>query len=243
MIKTSKEKTDEEKKVDIEVLEQEHQQRLAHQRLKIQKEHERIFYRHLHNNFIRYINGCFVDDECEIERVYDIYTTRFTSDTYYQNMRFKDSIGWNGALYSTMLTFPVNTPDKLLFVIDMNNTTNKIVGIGLVRNVLAKNQDVNIYANPGFNNYVYKSTYYIPLMHLYCDGEGKGDDENLWLKYIEDEFESRLFYGKSHSKRGGSFMVFPRKFKKRKHLFFLVSLFVMMNPNNFVENVMNKVKF
>jgi hypothetical protein len=232
---------------DIKVLEEEHKQRLIQQRLKIQKEHERIFSRHLHNKFVKYINECFLDGECEIERVYDIYTTRFTSDTYYQNMRFKETIGWNGALYSTMLTFPVNTPDKLLFVLDMNNTTNKIVGIGLVRNVLAKDQDVNIYANPGFNNYVYKSTYYIPLMHLYChgdgSGEGKGDDENLWLKYIEDEFESRLFYGKSHSKRGGSFMVFPRKFKKRKHLFFLVSLFVMMNPNNFVENVMNKVKF
>lgn len=229
-------------------MEEQHLQKLLQQRLKIQKEHERIFSRHLHNNFIKYINECFVDDECEIGRVYDIYTTRFTSDTYYQNMRFKDSIGWNGALYSTMLTFPVNTPDKLLFVLDMNNTTNKIVGIGLVRNVLAKDQDVNIYANPGFNNYVYKSTYYISLTQMGSedgfDGGGKPKEENKsLLKYIEDEFEAKLFYGKSHSKRGGSFMVFPQKFKKRKHLLFLVSLFVMMNPNQFVENVMSKIKF
>ena len=63
------------------------------------------------------------------------------------------------------------------------------------------------------------------------------------VQAILDEFESKVFYTKSHSKRGGSFMVFPQKFKQRKHLFFLVSLFVLMNPNKFVENVMPKVKF
>ena len=117
-----------------------HKMKLLQQRLKIQKEHERIFSRHFHNEFIKYINECFLNPDCEIERAYDIYTTRFTSDTYYQNVRYKQNIEWDGSLYSTMLTFPVNTPDKLLFVLDMNNTTNKIVGIGLVRNVLAKDQ-------------------------------------------------------------------------------------------------------
>jgi len=224
---------------ELQKLQEEHKLRLLQQRLKIQKEHERIFGRHFERQFMKYVNECHLNPDCEIELVYDIYTTRFTSDTYYQNMRHKQNIRWDGALYSTMLTFPVNTPDKLLFVLDMNNTTNKIVGIGLVRNVLAKDQDVNIHANPGFNNYVYKSTYYIPLTTTY------GDDEHgsEWQKFIEDEFETKLFYGKSHSKRGGSFMVFPRKFKQRKHLFFLISLFILMNPNKFVENVMNKVKF
>tara|TARA_Y100000389_G_C17380084_1_gene473870 strand:- start:285 stop:971 length:687 start_codon:yes stop_codon:yes gene_type:complete len=223
--------------------EETHKMKLLQQRLKIQKEHERIFSRHFRNEFIKYINECFSNPDCEIERVYDIYTTRFTSDTYYQNVRYKQNIKCDGSLYSTMLTFPVNTPDKLLFVLDMNNTTNKIVGIGLVRNILAKNQDINIYSNPGFNNYVYKSAYYVSLMQLYGDSQASVEKDNSWLKYIEDEFEARLFYGKSHSKRGGSFMVFPRKFKQRKHLLFLVSLFVLINPNHFVENVMNKTKF
>jgi len=226
--------------------EKDHKMRLLMQRLKIQKEHERIFHRYFRIKFIKYINECYLDPDCEIERVYDIYTTRFTSDTYYQNVRYKKNIHWDGALYSTMLTFPLNTPDKLLFVLDMNNTTNKIVGIGLVRNVLAKDQDINIYTNPSFNNYIYKSTYYIPLMEMENDsafGESERHDDEDWKKFIKDEFETKLFYGKSHSKRGGSFMVFPRKFQKRKHLLFLVSLFVIENPNNFVENVMNKVKF
>ena len=78
-----------------------------------------------------------------------------------------------------------------------------------------------------------------------CEQDEKKDGENEsdWRKFIEDEFEAKLFYGKSHSKRGGSFMIFPKKFKQRKHLLFLISLFIVMNPNRFVENVMEKVKF
>ena len=214
---------------------EEHKQKLVAQRVKIQKEHELLFKRHFHNKFMKYINECFLNPECEVDRVYDIYTTRFTSDTYYQNMRYKQNINWNGALYSTMLMFPVNTPDKLLFILDMNNTTNKIVGIGLVQNLLAKDQSPNIYSNPAFNNYLYKSTYHISLDDC--------EEISSWRTFIEDEFEAKLFYGKSHSKRGGSFMTFPKKFKKRKHLLFLVSLFVAINPNNFVKNVMENVKF
>lgn len=231
---------------------EEHKVKLLQQRLKIQKEHERLFNRHFKNKFMKYVNECFLNPDCEIDRVYDIYTTRFTSETYYQNMRYKQNINWGGSLYSTMLTFPVNTPDKLLFVLDMNNTTNKIVGIGILQNRLAKEQNVNIYSNPAFNNYVYKSAYHISLARFYgnteehdniCKEENKNKDVFGWQKFIEDEFESKLFYGKSHSKRGGSFMVFPKKFKKRKHLFFLISLFIAMNPNKFVENVMENVKF
>ena len=226
---------------------EEHKLRLLQQHLKIQKEHERVFGRHFKNKFMKYINECFLNADCEVERVYDIYTTRFTSDTYHQNMRCKQNMNWAGALYSTMLPFPANTPDKLLFILDMNNTTNKIVGIGLVRNSLAKDQSLNIYSNPSFNNYIYKSTYYISIGHTYSgdgDGdEGGDDDDSGWKKFIEDEFEAKLFYGKSHSKRGGSFMIFPNKFKQRKHLLFLISLFVLINPNMFVENVMNTVKF
>lgn len=233
-------------------IEEQHTQRLLQQRVKIQKEHERIFHRHMQNKYIKYLNNCFLDEDCPVECVYDIYTTRFTSDTYYQNVRIKQNIKWAGSLYSTMLKFPVNTPDKLLFILDMNNTTNKIVGIGLMRNILAKDQSVNIYSNPAFNNYVYKSTYYISLTQNHdfedsddsCAKAKETKTESLeWSKYIEDEFEAKLFYGKSHSKRGGSFMVFPKRFKQRKHLFFLISLFIALNPNNFIENVMDKVKF
>ena len=73
---------------DKPVVHEQHKAKLLQQRLKIQKEHERMFGRHFQNNFMKYINECFLNADCEVERVYDIYTTRFTSDTYYQNMRY-----------------------------------------------------------------------------------------------------------------------------------------------------------
>lgn len=183
---------------------------------------------------------CMTDNN--ISNIYDIYTTRYTTQTYFQNQRFKESIKWTGSLYSTMLTFPQNTPDKMLFILDMNNTTNKIVGIGILLNKLSKDQSINIYDNHSFNNCIYKSKYYIQLIDIHERGKYQNFAEQSWIDFIENEFVTKLFYGKGHSKRGGSFMCFPRKFLKEKHIIFILSLFVLLNPNNFVENVMAKVK-
>jgi hypothetical protein len=142
-----------------------------------------------------------------------------------------------------MLTFPQNTPDKMLFILDMNNTTNKVVGIGLVLNHLSKDQSINIYENPSYNNCVYKSKYYIQLIDINQRGGYHEFVESSWIDFIEKEFEKILFYGKGNLKRGSSFMRFPRKILKEKHIIFILSLFVVLNPNNFVENIMNQIKF
>jgi hypothetical protein len=226
----------------MEITEQERQcaMNILKQKMKIKAEHQRLFRKHLDKPFVNDLSK-FCVKITNIGNVFDLYTTRFTTDTYFQNQRFKDRIEWAGSLYSTMLRFPQNTPDKMLFILDMNNTTNKIVGIGLVLNKLSKDQSINIYDNPTFNNYVYKSKYYIQLIDINQRGKYQDFVENTWVEYIEKEFETKLFYGKGHSKRGGSFMCFPRKFLQEKHIIFILTLFVILNPNNFIENVMEKV--
>lgn len=222
------------------------------QKLKIKFEYQRMFKQYIQKEnqtqnqtqkkYLSKLLNCCIS-ESNIRNVYDIYTTRFTTDTYFQNQRFKESSQWTGSLYSTMLTFPQNTPDKMLFVLDMNNTTNKVVGIGLVLNKLSKDQSINIYDNHSFNNYVYKSKYYIQFIDINQCGKYHKFIESSWIDFIEKEFEKILFYGKGNLKRGSSFMRFPRKFLKEKHIIFVLSLFVLLNPNNFVENVMENVKF
>lgn len=168
----------------------------------------------------------------DINELFDIFTTRFNSYTYQQNQRFKASISWSGddygSLYSTTTKLPANTSrDKYLFILDMNNTTNKIMGIGFIKNILAKEQDLKIYDNPCFNNYIYKSQYYLSLV-----------DNNILSQksisnFIVDEFEQHLFFGKSHLKRGGGYTRFPYKWLKFKHLRFLLTLFAIHNTHNF----------
>jgi hypothetical protein len=161
---------------------------------------------------------------------FDIYTTRFNSHTYLENQRYKENKmnGFSGALYSTTLPFPVNTSDeKYLFVLDMNNTTNRLLGVSFLKNKLAKDQNIIMYADPSFNNYIYKTKFYIDLQ------DSNPQITESWRKFIETEFERCLFYGKSNMKRGGSFSRFSMKKMKTKHLKFLLSLFIVLNPNNF----------
>ena len=103
---------------------------------------------------------------------FDIYTTRFNSYTYLENQRYKENKmhGFSGALYSTTLPFPANTSDeKYLFVLDMNNTTNKLLGVSFLKNKLAKDQNINIYADPSFNNCIYKLNVSVfQFIKLYC---------------------------------------------------------------------------
>ena len=56
---------------------------------------------------------------------------------------------------------------------------------------------------------------------------------SLWKTYIAKEFETYLFYGKSHMIRGGAFTRFPLKKMEYKHLKFLLMLFVAINPAGF----------
>lgn len=218
--------------------------KLLKQKMKLRTEYDLMFRKYLHKQCIKYLSSCNIKPH-NLNEKYDIYTTRFNSVTYNQNQNFKKSSQWNGSLYSTMLSLPDNTPDKLLFVLDMNNTTNKIVGIGFIIKKLAKDQSVNIYNNPSFNHYVYKSKYYIKLIDSASASTSSSapylpNIEPEWIKFIETEFEDNLFYGKSNSKRVISFMRFPKKFFSHKHLLFLISLFSCINPNNFVENIFEK---
>lgn len=173
----------------------------------------------------------------DIFNVFDITTTRFSTFTYLENQRSKHNMGFQGALYSSTLRLPVNAPDdKFIFVLDMNNTINKIMGIGIIINVLAKDQSLNIYDNPMFNNYVYKSNFYIPIIDT-NDNQYFDYIEQPWRDFIETEFESVIFYGKGHLKRGGSFTRFPIKRLRYRHLLFILTLFLIRNPNHFSDIV------
>ena len=60
-------------------------------------------------------------------------TTRFTDDTFKQNQRFRDAQGWKGSLYGCKCEFGLGlTDNNHVFVLEMNNDINKIIGIGYI---------------------------------------------------------------------------------------------------------------
>jgi hypothetical protein len=90
--------------------------------------------------------------------------------------------------------------DSLVFIVEMNNETNNIEGIGLVRNRPYLDKYYNIYKDGNYNRFVYKSNYHI-------------DREKL-IRYDEDFvklLEYILFKEKTHLKRGCGFTTITPK--------------------------------
>jgi hypothetical protein len=112
--------------------------------------------------------------------------TRFNNSTYQENLdyRFKNDIS---VIYGSALKIRnIYLPDSLIFVVEMNNDTNKIEGIGLIRNSLVHNKRHKIYEHIEYNRYIYSGKY--------------GIKRDLIDSDIIEICDTILFKGKSHLK-------------------------------------------
>lgn len=125
--------------------------------------------------------------------MFGILTTRFNDETYAENQRCRERNGIK-CIYSEQKPISNYLPECTYFVIEMNNSINKIMGIGVIQNTLAPK--MKVYENP-YNRYVYKGDMHIPISSINSQ--------------IVEELENILFYGKAHSKRGAGITMFPAK--------------------------------
>ena len=82
----------------------------------------------------------------------------------------------------------------------MNNSSNQIMGFGLIKNYLYVNQYYKIYSKGNYNRYTYKSEYRVDRNEL----------NETELKYLHD-IENIVFKGKGHLKRGFGITSIPTK--------------------------------
>ena len=80
--------------------------------------------------------------------------------------------------------------NKPIYVIEMNNTVNKIVGIDKIKNI--QSNRTRMYKEERYNRYLYKGQYFISRLDIIKNKE-KGD---IVLKLLENE----LFRGATHFK-------------------------------------------
>lgn len=159
-----------------------------------------------------------------IETWFEITTTRFDSRTYQELESFKKRENYKGALYNVpvRMSEAVN-PNKYLFVLEMNNTMNKIMGIGIIKNkAYHEKRFKNIYYDYAFNTHTYRSKFHIKIWDV---DKACSLLEEFESDFIEEEFEKRLFFGKTHLKRGQCFTRFPKKWTTTRQKVFLVELF------------------
>jgi len=155
-----------------------------------------------------------------------LLTTRFNNYTFNENKIFKQKHNFEGCIYNVPQEISPKIPIlSKVFVFEMNNEENKIMGIGYLKNKPNFRKRRIIYSDNNYNRYSYIGKYRIDRKELY-------KDEKEFLKIIED----LVFKGSDHIKRGQGFISIPEKkinkiCKIKKHfkkelLNFLINIFL-----------------
>ena len=121
--------------------------------------------------------------------------THFNNSTFLENERWRETNNYCGCIYNS----PVSIKETIMlfskiYVIEMNNETNKIIGIGLIKNKIIPKHH-KIYSDNNYNRYTYYGKKRINAWDF--------DDKVLY------ELEQRLFKGKNHLKRSQGIVEVP----------------------------------
>ena len=129
-----------------------------------------------------------------------LMTTRYNTETWLQYMNWRKKYNLNESYYYSC-PFPISNTISIgstLYILEMHNSLNKIMGMGVV---LLKEQDMKrykIYDNDNFNRFHYHSTLYINRDML--SKETLLLENGIWISILE-VLELVCFKGKRHSKR------------------------------------------
>lgn len=137
--------------------------------------------------------------------------TRFNNKTWEENCRWREKNNFQGCIYNSPVYIKDDIPLQIpLFVIEMNNETNKIEGIGKIINYVHTDRKYKVYSDSNYNRYTY---------------HGKVRINREMIKNIEklEKLEARLFKGKGHLKRGQGILNVSNDIY-REYLCFIVSL-------------------
>jgi hypothetical protein len=129
-----------------------------------------------------------------------LVTSRFNNSTWEENQRFRDKLKDKiGCIYCSPDRISEQIPlDTIVFVLEMNNDTNQIMGIGMIRNHPKINR-YQVYENGNYNRYNYMGKYRVDRAEMVSE------EEQLLLAVLD----TLCFKGNKHMKRGQGLKCFP----------------------------------
>lgn len=127
--------------------------------------------------------------------------TRFNHNTYRENRDWCEKNGHKGCVYGSPVRVTDRIdPDTILYVLEMNNNINRIVGIGVIVPSKHYIKRAKIYSDNNYNRFVYNSRRRIDLECDYVT-------ISIMKKIVM--LEKMLFYGCRHFKRGHGIQLVP----------------------------------
>jgi hypothetical protein len=125
-----------------------------------------------------------------------IMTSRFNQSTADQNVEFRHKKNVDCIYCSPSRIAASIPPNSVLFVLELNISTNKIMGIGMLKNV--PRSGFFVYDKGNYNRYTYVGKFRI-------DVENMTEEEKDFITILE----SYCFKGNYHMKRGSGITKFP----------------------------------
>ena len=128
-----------------------------------------------------------------------IMVSIFNTTTFEENRAFVEKNKHRiRCIYCSPVELSINIPNDIpLTILEMNNTTNQIVGIGLVMN-RPKTQEYNVYGDGNYNRFQF-------LGKKRIDRKDMNDEEERIMKI----FDNLCFTGTRHLKRSQGLKSFP----------------------------------
>ena len=133
-----------------------------------------------------------------------IGTVRFNNKTYLENLKWKQRKEHSGCAYGLDKPLSKNIPlGKDIYIIEMNNDINKIMGIGKIKNQFNYSNRSRMYKEERLNQYIYKTPHFISRNDIMK----RQRIPSIVLRFLENI----LFYGHKHFKRGQGCLILPWK--------------------------------
>ena len=147
-----------------------------------------------------------------------LLTARFNTITWSENVRYRSENPTIQSIYGSPTPLSKHIPaDAVIFMLEMNNDLNRIMGIGLVRNHPVTNKYF-VHESGDYNRYIYTGKHRI-------DRETMSEEEEKVMQI----FDVLCFTSKRHMKRCHGLKSFPAKF--------LVNCKSVMDITSFLENM------
>uniref|UniRef100_A0A6C0EPQ2 Uncharacterized protein n=1 Tax=viral metagenome TaxID=1070528 RepID=A0A6C0EPQ2_9ZZZZ len=137
--------------------------------------------------------------------MFTVVSTRFNNDTWKENQEKREKLQIPCFYGSPQEMSPKIEYESIVFVVEMNNTQNKIEGIGLIKNRPHMDKYYKIHVDGNYNRFIYKSNYRI--------------DRDILIRhnsYLVELLDNILFKGKTHLKRGCGFTTITDKLLKKE---------------------------
>jgi len=127
-----------------------------------------------------------------------LLTARFNETTWSENIKYREENPIVTCIYGSPVPLSKHIPsDSVIFMLEMNNDINKIMGIGMIRNHPITSKYF-IYENGDYNRYVYTGKHRIDRKHM-------SEEEEKVMQI----FDILCFKSKRHMKRLHGLKSFP----------------------------------